>query len=544
MATTNDNYVETTSPAPYAQAIFLSQKMINNSFSLMWQLAQTEPDDPDDPNKTPLKYLQVTTKDPMLYFRLRMTDGEVRLYLTDDPKDDSQINWDINNWVFAFSVTIARKQITKDSEEYREFKERAGLPNSNFSLAVLFIDASSTTKWNPELSDFGDKEDEWRNLSAEARATFDTFIQRWLNVMKEKGSNILGYSAERQEDEELNEYAPTFPPTSIDYFCYPWRGADGTSAPKDNQECNALSYLMMSNFDEPPAHGAIDYTGAWVDDQSREGTFCMNQALFWPWMHSVLRQIVIGMVPYPDEPSVKWSPDNEDLPFRSGPKFHAGDDEAQDGQYQFKPAGFLWPHTWLLEGEYRQSQNMAVNGRDPHDTMTLTEESTSTSASLKFHPGKEQVDLNGQSTFIFRADHKTSKRHTWTLMTFGISWSISLAMASVEDGGLEVNIVPNSNTVNVSYDHDGDMQWETPPFILAARWKEMLQGGMQSALQRVEKNLLYALANQQRLFLPGKGSYLMKNPIFNAQGDLLVDLSFNGANPPKRTQRRLHYPNP
>lgn len=109
--------------------------------------------------------------------------------------------------------------ITKDSEEYKQFKERAGLPNSNFTLAVLFVDAScecdparypargelnqlATTKWNPDLSEFGDKNDEFRNLTPEARATFDGFIQRWLNVMNQKGQSILGYSAERQEDDE------------------------------------------------------------------------------------------------------------------------------------------------------------------------------------------------------------------------------------------------------------------------------------------------------------------------------------------------------
>lgn len=36
----------------------------------------------------------------------------------------------------------ARKEITKDSPEYAEFKDRAGLSESNFTLAQLFIDAS------------------------------------------------------------------------------------------------------------------------------------------------------------------------------------------------------------------------------------------------------------------------------------------------------------------------------------------------------------------------------------------------------------------
>lgn len=124
MATTGDNFIDKTNPNPYAQAIFLSQKIINNGFSAMWDAAQREGDE-DNPLKyfsytvrggdflkfkvgRPTVSLQVTTEDPMLYFQLRMTEGEVLLYLTDDPDDDSKINWDIKNWIFAFSVTIGR----------------------------------------------------------------------------------------------------------------------------------------------------------------------------------------------------------------------------------------------------------------------------------------------------------------------------------------------------------------------------------------------------------------------------------------------------
>lgn len=90
----------------------------------MWDMAQLE-DEEDNPLKyfsytirtgdklqfkvgKPTISLQVTTQDPMLYFQLRMTEGEVLLYLTDDPEDDSSINWDIQNWVFSFSVTIGK----------------------------------------------------------------------------------------------------------------------------------------------------------------------------------------------------------------------------------------------------------------------------------------------------------------------------------------------------------------------------------------------------------------------------------------------------
>lgn len=172
----------------------------------------------------------------------------------------------------------------------------------------------------------------------------------------------------------MNEYAPTFPPTSIDYYCYPWKGVDGSADLRDNQDFNALAYLMMSNFEEPPSH-EIAYTGAWVDNANRLGTFCMNHALFWPWMQNVLRKVVIGMVPYPDTPHVEYSPDDPDLPFASGMRYHAGDDDVEDDQYEFRPDGIFSPRSWTLSGPNRHSENSATHAHDKNDVMKLQEDS-------------------------------------------------------------------------------------------------------------------------------------------------------------------------
>lgn len=269
-----------------------------------------------------------------------------------------------------------------------------------------------------------------------AKGRVKTFIQEWLNITKEAGQNILGYSAERQEDDDrrfflyffppgsahllslaVNEYAPSFPPTSIDYWPYPWRGSDGSQDPQDNLDSNALSYLMMCDFESPPTGGVIDYSGPWVDDGDREGTFVMNRNLFQPWLHGLLRQIVIGMVPYPDKPYCEYRGDY-DLPFSSGMRFHAGDDEAEKNEYQFKPSQSD-PNTYNLWGETRESQAYAVHGEDSDDTMTLTEKCQpylfallGPTASAKCYPGEGQIDVNGRSYFTFNATHKTKKRET------------------------------------------------------------------------------------------------------------------------------------
>ena len=110
--------IEKTNPEPYEQIIVLSQKMINAAFHNMWILA-------DD--KSPLRHvnqknraqefietdlgppkvqLQVTTDDPELYYLLKMTKGSLKIYTTNDPNDQTAIEWQIKDWVFAFSVKI------------------------------------------------------------------------------------------------------------------------------------------------------------------------------------------------------------------------------------------------------------------------------------------------------------------------------------------------------------------------------------------------------------------------------------------------------
>ena len=110
--------IEKTDPEPYEQIIVLSQKMVNAAFNNMWMLA-----DPKSPllhlsqtNRSqefietdlgpPKVELQVTTQDPQLYYLLKMTKGNLKIFTTRDPNDDTAIEWQIKDWVFAFSVKI------------------------------------------------------------------------------------------------------------------------------------------------------------------------------------------------------------------------------------------------------------------------------------------------------------------------------------------------------------------------------------------------------------------------------------------------------
>ncbi|RFU77336.1 hypothetical protein TARUN_4888 [Trichoderma arundinaceum] len=543
------SYINSTDPTPFDQIIVISQKVINESFQNMWELAQL--DDAASPLKhfersvrggdylktdigAPSVQLQVTTKDPMLYFMLRMTSGSLLLYLTNNPDDDSHIQWDIDNWVFAFSVTISRKYIDKNSAEYKQFKDRAGLPNWDFSLARLFIDASSTTKWNPDLSNFGDRQQDFKNLPTPARATFETFIQTWLNAMNDDGCDILGYSAQASQDTS-DQYQPTFPPTSIDYDTYPWRDTP-TSQDQNNIDSNGLCYLMMSNFISP-ASKSISYSGQYVDVTNHDATYVLNRGLFWPWMFTVLRNVVVSMVPFPDTPILYWDNSDPSHPYAGGMGYHFGDYEAGVKDYQFVSSG---PGQWSWVGRPLTSSKQVYNPGNSGDSETIHEWTNiitpttpvnPSGGTLTFTAGSEQITLTGKSSFVFRVDHDTGKRNKYTLMTFVLNWTIGIAMASVEDGGVVFRI--SSTAVNCNATSEGNLSWNPPADVVASEFKSQMTSSLSSAVGKAEADLMNALANQHRLFLPAKGSFLMRDPVFSSKGDLMVGLTYNGADPPK-----------
>ncbi|XXH03861.1 hypothetical protein Hte_010267 [Hypoxylon texense] len=382
MAFPQGTYVYRTNPDPYDQIIVLSQKVINAGFKTMWQLAQAEDDSPlkhfyksihgqyiDSDVGIPSIKLHVGSKEPMLYFLLSLTKGKFSVYESDE--SDVTVDWDIKDWVLAFNVTINQKQVAKDSEEYKRFKDRASLPESDFSLAQLFIDSSSSTSFNRDLTTFG--EHSLDQLTTAASASVIEFINHWVIVMHESGGSILGYSAQREQGtSELNKYAPSFPPTGIDYATYPWRGDDGSGPDKDGQDQNALSYLMVSDFRNLPSEGAIPYTGAWVDGYSRGASFCMSRTLFWKWLLPVMREVVKAMTPIPETPYVVYNGTPKDAPYGNGYKWHIGDASAPYYDYKWVPSGQA---TWKATSPRKETSNRATDTHDSTDYEVVSESS-------------------------------------------------------------------------------------------------------------------------------------------------------------------------
>ncbi|KAL4746465.1 hypothetical protein BDW72DRAFT_210416 [Aspergillus terricola var. indicus] len=522
MSSKRNSYVLDTSPKPYDQLIVLSQKIINQGFKNMWKIAQEDPEsylnhfhfplhgeDLEADVGIPSVQLHVESKEPMLYFRLALTKGTLKVY--ESMTSEDLLTFDIKDWILTFNVVVNQKQLSKDSDEYKQFKKRAGLSESNFSLAQLFVDASSSTRLNEDLTSLGDIT--LSDLSADQRGSVVLFITRWITNMSERGESILGFAAQRDDSSGSER-------------------SEGTNSNKDGQDANALSYLLTSDFKAPPAEGAIPYTGPWVDAESRLGTFCMSRDLLWPWMLPVLKQVVLAMTPVPDKPYAAWTGTPEDMPYETGYRYHVGESSPDGADYQWN-VDQVDPARWNITATRKETSATAYMPGRPSDNMTAYEAVDYVEASVVYEIGMERLNVKGSSVFNYHLYHDRTDYDPTSFTTVDwINWSITLDMASIEEGGLIWISDQNDIYLDVRHNEDGDMKMGKTAEELASSIAEGLQNSLALALERETETLVEALANANRLCLPGAGSFFMKDPIFNENGDLLVKLEYDGADPP------------
>lgn len=111
-------------------------------------------------------------------------------------------------------------------------------------------------------------------------------------------------------------------------------------------------------------------------------------------------------------------------------------------------------------------------------------------------------------------------------MTFVLTWSVSIALVAITDGGVQFNII--DHTVNTESTSEGNLSWVPTVDVVAADFKTQMINSVSNAATNANNKLMNDLANQHRLYLPAKGHFLMHDAVFNSKGDLLVGLDYNG----------------
>ncbi|KAI1415786.1 hypothetical protein F5Y13DRAFT_155310 [Hypoxylon sp. FL1857] len=543
-----------TDPSPYDQVIFLSQEMINKAFHHMWALTPKKNPPPlrvfkqsyrtGDINITldaPTIKLMVTTKqDPQLYFMLNINSGTIETYISSDPNDNTKKKFDVAGWKFGFAVKLASKIVEKSDPRFSSVVTQAGFSPDTYSLAQLYLEVSSSTQNSEKYNSYGKYD--WKAESPETQAAFLGFCQSWWNIMKKSDCNIIGYSIQANKPDPTKVDSATFPPTSIDYWVYPWKDPNYSNPPDtDDSPKNALCYLMMSDFTKPPTRIGLEYSGAFVNGG---GLYTMNAGTFWArWLLPLLQGLNKGAEIIPDEPLNEYYPNPSDgYHWAAGMRYHigvSGTHSTKDPYYAFTKSTWR-PGTWTWSGSQKTSSKTLSDGK--HTTHVVSQTST-TSTELSFDKGGHGVTLKGKTVFDFNV------QFNWDGSPWGnpshlkitSEWRFKMALSSVSDGGIQFARVPETSgekpcTVMVNADQ-GDVRWKYGFDSIKQSFSNSLNNYIDNDTYEIQNALLSSLDGQDKLFLPASGTFLMKDPKFNDRGDLLVTLSYNGAEPPDAPKR-------
>ncbi|KAF3148516.1 hypothetical protein TWF594_000927 [Orbilia oligospora] len=544
--------IRDTDPSPYDQIFLVTQDTINKTFKNMWALAdQSSPlvkfnykshgqylgGDLDAPEIELSIYGQNSVQ---LYYHLKFLTGQMELYIdpdSDDTKDFSLVGWDI-----VFPVVIGSETYKPGDSGYDEHAakfSKDGFPNGTFSIAKLFLAASSISggaTFDAKRSSFGGLD--WDNQPGELKENFGMFISKWINTMSDKQENILGYSIVGNDPSQINGAAPTFVPTSIDHYNYPWvePGYSSTSG-QDGLDQNAFCYLTMADFRKPPEIAGLTYSGPFVN-KDNGATFCMNSNIFWDtWLLPLLQELNMQTLVYPETPYLKFADDAGSV--WAICEYHVGNNNPS---VSASDSTFAWTRStdgdgkpsWTWSSSLPPSSNEVV---DENGVWTVSSSETSqSSTTLTFNEGGRKISIVGKNQFHFEFHDEASWGGGSGGFTATTDWHLNFALGAVNDGGLQITRIPDPDGVPAS-------TTTGTQFIYGFYHEENFVNyckGVDNALSyyfdnnisTVTNSLISALQNQNQLVLPGNGVFLMEDARFNKRGDLLVDLHYNGAPAP------------
>lgn len=111
-----------------------------------------------------------------------------------------------------------------------------------------------------------------------------------------------------------------------------------------------------------------------------------------------------------------------------------------------------------------------------------------------------------------------------------MNWNFFMRLQSVLNGGLEITMDSTREPDTVKIDTWGGTSWGSgiDPKLVKEKESQMYQAFDNNSLTVARQVLQSSLRSSARFVLPGRGSFFYKNPIFNKNGDVLCDITYNG----------------
>ncbi|GLA05510.1 hypothetical protein AnigIFM60653_006001 [Aspergillus niger] len=452
--------------------------------------------------------------------------GSGTLHFNYEPEE----NFDMTGWVVAFNVGLDSVDIEEGSEEHEKVKAAINQPG-DYSIKSLFLtfNLGDLTKLNIDHCDF-----RGADLDDDDIVTLAGILAKWYideGPMTERQNRTIGYGLHTSNPSSVNEDAVTFPPTSLKFQTYGYI-APGKTEPDEGigaGDKNMLLYLQMTDNKPFPSDAFLAYSGNFVA-AGMDGTMAIDRGIIWD---SYLLRTTNELLNTLNHATYVWIK-HADIDKATNPNWEIG---VGDSIHSASPDFFYWePSTGTMSWTWGlpQKSEQHYSDRDEYKAVRLTVDCT-TSNTMFTKSGSNVIELGGKSDI--KVDAYTGSGsvlpsgakygvHVW------LEWSTTITIRGVDSGGLIMELDLNDNNFIVGND---PISFEGGEYEITKSQVESRQGALQdnlkeslknSALRSVEEALQTNLNNTARFVVPGRGTFTYNNPVFNDNGDLLIEVSY------------------
>ncbi|KAG9086872.1 hypothetical protein FS749_003313 [Ceratobasidium sp. UAMH 11750] len=391
-------------------------------------------------------------------------------------------------------------------------------------LTLWHLSAAGTVDYDEEKSHLPGLHDanNWTRTSQRV-LQLRKILHEWTKFLTPR--SILGYSVETPNPQSVYPSAPTLVPTSMAHQNYPYL-ATRLQAPvsdlygpnRDIANNNMFLYLEMTG-NKPLPTVALNSHANWVVNEPgqtpKDGTLAIAKLYFFdryllPRLATINRDTALR--------AINADNDGYDLVqiefhFELGKLFDKQSDPSLD---QWKSTGK--PLHWEFEhSSLKQSENLTAMAKLLGINGSLA---CYIKNELQVIPASNQIRIKGYTKV---AKVRNANFINGGNYTYEQNWSITIELDSVEKAGLVAKSTVDVSAPRQEKNAHGHL-FAQDDELHATFLRQQIQGALH--LEDTIKSLNSVLGGAWDFYFPGTGVFVLKNPKFNMEGDLLAELSY------------------
>lgn len=508
-----DSRQKNTTLQGYDQIVALSQNNVNASFAFLSEnsdiLKAINIDVENEGTMTavldpPTVEFVVDSEAHKAVFFLNLRSGSFEFWTGHGPSSVKNTA-NFKNWVFALNVNL-NLSLLEQNQVPQSVINTVRVPGS-YSVHQLLLDFQTA-----DIASFDVSRSKFPGIQSLDKVAVDVYFQmyigKYIALLKQGGHNILGHAISVPDSTVANPEAPTFPPTKLQLQTYAYRSG-GTGAVQPGNGYNSLLFLEMTGpGDRPLPTAMLNWSGNFIIP-NLAGTMAISKRNFWdgyllPKLEAINKSTLLIIT------DVNRTAFNAD--------------------YAWKTIAGKTPITWTNTSNgatfnFKSSKSDDIDAEIAH---YRAEANSSVSNKVEWTAGSSVINCSGETTGYAKALTMLLGVEENCWCNVSVKWSFTITLKSVQNGGLEVDVSAPNVTPSSSVDGDllGGLENKTFGGLtgMDTDMVASIKDGMQT--DQWESDLEKALNGVNHFVFPAGGVFFMKNPLFNAEGDLLTELTY------------------